>query len=198
MASKTEICNRALSKVGDSRVSNIETDSSEKAQILNSMYELVRDELLRTYPWNFAIKRTQLAVDGTAPSWGYNKRYQLPSDFIAILEIKNHPDYRMEGGYILTNEGAPLYIKYVKRVESTGDFDELFAEALAAQLAVEISERLTQSNQKKQLLLAERDDIIKRAFAIDAIADPPQELEDDEWLLSRESSTYYDNIDYNA
>lgn len=198
MASKTEICNRALAKVGDRRVSNIETDTSERAQALNDMYDSIRLSMLRNYPWNFAIKRTQLAVDATAPSWGYAKRYQLPSDFLALLEVKNKPDYRIESGYILTDEGAPLYIKYVRNITDTGEYDPLFDEAFAAELAVELCERLTQSNTKKKLLLSERDSIIKRAFAADAIADPPQELEDDEWLLSRESSVHYDNIDYNV
>ena len=72
----------------------------------------------------------------------------------------------------------------------------MFTEAFAAELAVESSERLSQSNTKKQILIAERDEIIKRAFANDAIADPPQSLPDDEWLLSREF-TYDDDINYN-
>jgi len=196
MASKTQIANRALSKVGDTRVSNIETDGSERALVINEMYEQVRDALLQSYPWNFAIKRTNLALDGTSPNWGWANRYQLPSDCLALLDIKTSPDYRVEGGYILTDNGAPLYIRYIKSVTSEGEFDAMFTEAFAAELAVESSERLSQSNTKKQILIAERDEIIKRAFANDAIADPPQSLPDDEWLLSREF-TYDDDINYN-
>lgn len=198
MASKSEIANRMLSKIGDARVSNVETDSSERAQIINSGFELWRDELLCSYPWNFAIKRTQLAKDGTAPAWGYNNRYQLPSDYLHILEIKGDPDYRIEDGYILTDEGAPLKIKYVRRITSTGEFHPLFSEALASHGAIEICEKLTQSNTKKEILIAQHREIIGRAYAIDAIENPPQRRTDDEWLLSREASVIYDEIDYNT
>ena len=198
MVSKTEIANRALSKTGDSRVSNIETDPSERAQVINSLFDQVRDELLQSYPWNFSIKRVQLAADGTAPAWGYAKRYKLPTDLLGLLYIKNNPKYLVEGGYILTDEGAPLYIKYISRVTEVGNFDALFAEALSAELAIEITERISGSNTKKQILAAQRDQIIAKAFAIDAIQDPPQELPEDAWISARESSSVYDDIDYNA
>lgn len=198
MASKTEIANRVLSKCGDRRVSNIETDSSERAQVINSMWDIVRDKLLQAYPWNFAIKRAQIAVDGTAPAWGYTKRYKLPTDFLSLLYIKGNPDYRVEGGYIVTNEGAPLYIKYCSKVTETGNWDSMFTEAFACELAVEACERINGSNTKKNILAQQRDQAMSMAFANDAIQDPPQERMDDEWLLSREASVIYDDIDYNV
>lgn len=196
MASKTEIANRALSKVGEQRVSNIDTDNIKAAKVIRYMWDIVRDKLLTSHPWNFAIERTELAADGTAPAWGYNKRFQIPSDFLALLEIKSNPDYKLEGRYILTNASAPLKIRYIKRITNTGDFDPMFTEALAADLAVEACEELTQSNTKKQILMKEREDHIKQAYANDAIQDPPQYLQADTWILSREDS-YYDDIDYN-
>jgi len=198
VSSKTEIANRVLSKCGDRRVSNIETDPSERAQVINSMYDFVRDALLTKYPWNFAIERKQLAADANAPAWGYSKKYKLPTDFLSLLYIKNHPDYRIEGGYILTDEGAPIYIKYVKKITSEGLFDPLFSEAFACELAVECSERINGSNTKKQILAQQRDEAMKMAFMNDAIQDPPQRRMDDEWLLSRESSSVYDDINYNV
>lgn len=198
MASKTEIANRILSKTGDRRVSNIETDSSERAQLINSMWDSIRDALLQRYPWNFSIKRRSLAVDSAAPAWGYSKRYALPSDFLHLLSIKNNPEYLIEAGYILTNEKAPLYIKYVKKVTSVGEWDAMFAEAFAAEGAVECAERINASNTKKQILAQERDEIIRMAFANDAIQDPPQVLPESEWITSRESSVIYDDIDYNV
>lgn len=196
--SKTQIANRALYKVGEARVSNVDTDDSIAAEVISDVWDSVRDSLVAQYPWNFAIARASIAVDATAPAWGYNKRYTLPSDFLSLLEIKNTPDYKIESGYILTDEGSPLKIRYIKKVTTVGDFDTLFAEALACELAVQISERLTQSNTKKQILAAERDQVIKMAFASDAIQDPPQDLEDDSWLLARENNISDDDIDYSA
>lgn len=196
--SKTQIANKALIKIGEGRVSNIETDDSVAAETINELWDSTRDSLQAQYPWNFCVDRASITVDATAPEYGYTKRYLLPTNFLSLLSIYNNPDYRIEGGYIVTNEGSPLKIKFIKRITETGKFDPLFSEALACELAVMAVERLTQSNTKKQILAAERDRCIKVAFASDAIQDPPQLLETDEWLLARESNIAENDIDYSA
>lgn len=204
MASKTEIANRTLSKLGEGRVSNIETDNTKAAKVIRYMYDSVRDAMLSAYPWNFAVTRKQLAKDATAPVWGYNNQYTLPSNFLSLLEIKGNPDYRMEsdetsGGLrIVTNAGSPLYIRYIRRVINEGEFHPLFNEAFSCRLALEGCEEITQSNTKKQILFEEMQLRIKEAYAVDAIQDLPVELPASEWLLSRESTDYMDDIDYNA
>lgn len=195
MASKTAIANRALSKLGEARVSNIDTDNNKPAKVIRFMYDIVRDAMLTAYPWNFAIKRVQIAADSDAPAWGYNKQYTLPTDFLALLEIRGNPEYRLEGGFILTNEGAPLYIKYIARIENSGLFDPLFVEAFATRMAFEGCEEITQSNTKKEALLRDYEMIVRQAYASNAIQSQPQDLEPDTWLLARESTV--DDIDYN-
>lgn len=198
MSSKTEIANRALSKLGQPRVSNIDTVNIKSAQIIRNMWDMVRDEMLQAYPWNFAIARASLAKDASAPEWGYNNRYTLPSDFLSLLEIYNFPQYSIESGYILTNDGGPLKIRYIKRVENTGNFDPLFSAALASKIAFEACEELTQSNTKKEALFTEFEFNIKRAYANDAIQEYPQDLRPDTWLTAREASIAGDDIDYSS
>lgn len=183
-------------------MSNIDTTDTKAARVMRYNYDIIHEALLAEYPWNFALARAQLAAHATAPSWGFNKAYTLPSDFLSLIEIKNNPDYRIENDddgdlAILTDEGSPIYILYVMKVSDTGRFDTMYVEALAARLAVEGSEELTESNTKKQILLQEYEMIVKKAFANDAIQDPPQELQDDAWVLSR-WDYYSDEIDYNA
>lgn len=201
MASKTDICNRGLSKLGIPRVSNVETADTKAARVMRYNYDTLRDALLTEYPWNFALKRGRIAANATAPSWGFNKAYTLPSDFLALIEIKNNPDYRVETDAdgdiaILTNEGSPLYILYISRVTDTGRFDPLFIEAFASRLALEGSEELTESNTKKQILFQEYQQSITRAYASDAIQDPAQNRRESEWVLSRWGAS--DDIDYNT
>lgn len=203
MASKTDIANRALSKLGQGRVSNIDTVDIKAAKVMRYMWDHVRDLMLSSYPWNFAVTRTQLAADATTPSWGYAKQYTVPSDFLSLLEIKGNPDYRMEstlsgGRKILTDASAPLYIRYIRRVVDTGEFDAFFVETLSSRLAFEGCEEITQSNAKKDALYKEYIKNIKDAFAADAIQDPPLELQESEWILARESGGIYDNIDYSS
>ena len=199
MASKTDIGNRAISKLGEQRVSNIDTVDIKAAKVIRYMWDSIRDLLLASFPWNFAIARTQLAKDAAAPSWGYANRYTLPSDFLALLEIKGNYDYRLEsstsgGRYILTDAGSPIYIRYIRRVTDTGEFDPLFSEAFASRLAYEGCEEITQSNTKKQILAQEYEKNISMAYANDSIQDPPTELQADEWINAREHAS--DAIDY--
>lgn len=196
MASKTDIANRVLSKLGHPRVSNIDTDNTKAAKTIRYMYDIILAALLAAFPWNFAIKRAQIAADASAPAWGYNKSYTLPVDFLSLLEIRGNPEYSIESGKILTNEGAPIYIKYISSVTDSGLFDPLFVELFATRMAYEACEELTQSNTKKALLLRDLQMIIKEAYASDSIQDMPQSLEADTWLLAREASGYTDDIDY--
>lgn len=200
MASKTEIANWALTKVGERRVADIETTDNIAAIAINDIYDRTRDALLTSYPWNFAIKRASIAKNANSPEWEYTNAYTLPSDFLSLLKIKNDPDYRIENFEdalcILSDEGSPLKIRYISKITAEGLQDPLFDAALAAELAVQICERLTQSNTKKQILIAERDAVVASAFASDAIQDPPQELRPDEWLTAREEGLD-DEIDYN-
>lgn len=195
MASKTDIANRALSKVGESRVSNIETDTTAKAQTINSMFDSIRDALLTSYPWNFTITRTQLAASGTTPSWEFQNDYPLPTDFLALLEIQNSPVYRLEGKSIVTDAGSPIFIRYIRQVTNTGDFDALFVEAFATRLAFESVEKITQSNTKKRILGQEFQANIAEAYASDSIQETPQKLPVDDWLLSRQNRLP-DDIDF--
>lgn len=190
MPSKTAIGNRALSKLGETRISNLDTVDIRKAQVLRDMWEHVLKAVLSAYPWNFAVKRIQIAADESVPSWGYDVAYTIPIDFLTLLEIKDNPDYRLEQNpdntlSILTNAASPLFIRYISYVEDTGIFDPLFSEALAARLALEACESLTQSNTKKQILASEYEKIIAQAYASDSIQDPPQKPLTDDWILDR-------------
>lgn len=184
-SNKTTIGNRALAKLGEPRVSNFDSTNTLPARTINEMYVPVRDAMLQSYPWNFAIKLVQLAKDPTAPVWEYSNRFTLPADCLQVVAIKNDPDYRVRAGYIHTDAAAPLYIRYIRRVESEGDFSPIFAEAFSSRLAYESAEVITQSNTKKEAAWRDFQDVIARAFATDAIEDPPVPLPEDEWLNAR-------------
>lgn len=202
-ASEVDICNRAIQKVGGQPITSL-SDASTSARAVNRCYELLRDSELRASNWNFAVKRAQLAASVTAPAWGYTKQYPLPSDFLRLIDIRDHygvsetigslgqneVDYSIESGdgdlkSILTNEGSPIYIRYVARVTNTGLFDPMFVEALAARIAVEISEEITNSNSKKQSLRDEYKEIMRQARYCDAIETAGEALIESDWLVAR-------------
>jgi hypothetical protein len=61
----------------------------------------------------------------------------------------------------------------------------MFAEVFACRLAVEVCERLTQSNTKRQIAWDEYQQAMRAAVRSDAIENPPEPLPDDSWILSR-------------
>ncbi len=188
MTSKTSICNRALAKLGQPRVSNIDTSTAPYAIHLSEIYDSVRKAELCAYPWGFAIKQAAIAADVAAPLFDWDNKFSFPADFLALLEIKGNPQYRLIEGKIYTNEGAPLYITYISDITDEGEFDALFVEALAAKLAYESAEILTQSNTKVARAFEDYQYSIKRAYASDAIQDYPELIAPDSWLVSRRTN----------
>jgi len=93
--------------------------------------------------------------------------------------------YQIEGDKIATKFDSPLDFKYIARITDTSKYDSTFVVALAARLALEACETLTQSNQKLQNLGKMYDAAISEARQNDAIQNPPEPLPDDTWVLSR-------------
>ena len=60
MASVIDICNKALDKLGQNPIISL-TDGNKAANLCTRNWPLVRDQVLREHPWNFAMKRAILA-----------------------------------------------------------------------------------------------------------------------------------------
>lgn len=61
-SSEVAICNSALIKIGAAEITSL-SDVNKRAQLCNEQYSKLRDELLRSHPWNFAIARKVLSLD---------------------------------------------------------------------------------------------------------------------------------------
>lgn len=185
MASVVDICNRALSRIGASRITSI-TDAVKPAKACNSAYNLVRDEVLREHPWNCTITRQALAPLSTDPVYEYDNQYQLPSDCLRLLEVQNNDyDYVIEGRAILTDYGSTLNIKYQKREEDPQQYDSLLVSVIAARLAWEICEELTQSRTKTMDKRDEYKQILAAAKMVDAQEQSPSTFDEDDWITVR-------------
>lgn len=199
MASSVDIANSALTKLGEDRIMSL-TDNVKAAREINAVFELRRDKLLRTYGWSFAMKRASLPALDEAPAWGYAYAYQKPSDCLRFVQVNDYfcipslsdykagvdtEPYRIEGQTIATNFSAPLKVRYIRRVTNSGEFDACFIEAFAADLAFECCEAITQSNTKKESLREDRRTAILDAIRSNAIELPPQDVQDDSWIMSR-------------
>lgn len=195
---ETMIANRALQKLGAARVMSI-GDDSKNGRACQACYGSLRDAELRAHAWKFATARAVLPELEETPAFGFGRQFEAPADCLRLLQVgecaadDNLIDYRgaprpvfaYEGGRILTDLGAPLHIRYVKRVTNAGLFDPLFAEALAARMAMEMADELTDSPGKAQIAGAMYKDAVRAAVRVDAIERSAESAPDASWMTGR-------------
>lgn len=185
MASIVDVCNKALDKLGQGPITSLD-DGTKSANLCKRNWELVRNQVLRDHPWNFAVKRAVLAADTTTPSWGFSYSFPLPADNLRLLEVRDlsTAEYQVESNTILADDDV-LYIRYIRVVTDPNQFDASFVDTVATRLAFELCEALTQSNTKKDMLFQEYEDSLTRAKRADGQENPPAQFEEDEWISVR-------------
>ena len=198
MASTISIANRALTKLGSARITSL-ADDVKAARSITSCFDDLRDDELRSYRWQFAMKRTSLAALSTAPAFGYTYQYQVPADFLRIDQVNDEfpqavldnyigtemLDWILEGNVILTDIEAPLKLRYIAQVTDPAQWDVCFREALASRIAMELAEDLTQSDTKKQAAAQDYKRAITKAVRTNAIEKLPVTPPDQAWVVGR-------------
>lgn len=143
-SSDTEICNNALILIGQVLITSM-TEDSKAARTCNFYYNIARKAVLRSHPWNFAIKRKKLASLPDAPVFDFTYAFQLPSDALRILNTNDKNDtWRIEG-QTLVSYSSSVEVLYIADITQTGLFDDMFDEALAARIALAIAMPLADS-----------------------------------------------------
>jgi len=179
-----EICNAALSRLGAPPITSL--SGSDKRSVACSLnYSRIRDSLLRSHPWNFAIKRVELNDSGIVPAFEFSNSFILPSDFLKALRLEtSDEEYRLESGYLLCNNSTAKLL-YVARVTDTTKFDPMFDVALELMLASTISYSLVQSVSLKTSLMEELNIVLRDVRSANAQEGTPYNFEFNEWLESR-------------
>ena len=88
MASEVDICNLALSFLGDdANVSSISPpEGSQQSEHCARFYPIARDGLLQMNRWNWATRRVALSqVGATVAQWQY--AYSLPADLLDVIDV---------------------------------------------------------------------------------------------------------------
>lgn len=144
MASEVEICNLALSHLGDSAtVASIDPpEGSAQAEHCARWYPTARNALLEMHDWNFATTRALLAeVSTTWPQWQH--AYARPADCAKIRAILSSTDRASDdagqafvsetdadGRQIILTDQADAMVRYTRLVTDTSKFSPLFTDAL--------------------------------------------------------------------
>lgn len=154
MSSVVQICNLALSRLGDeATVGSIDPpEGSAQASHCAQFYPVARDSMLEMHAWSFATRREALAeLDADTFDWAHD--YALPAGCLRVLQILPASGGALSAGLyaqdamqhevIADAEGAPMVLSnipdaiivYTKQVVDTQRFTPLFTDALAWLLA---------------------------------------------------------------
>jgi len=184
-SSEVEIANAALIKLGADRITLL-TDDTHHARLARERYYKVRDKLLRSHPWNFAVRRVELGQLDSEPEYEYSYEFQLPDDCLRVLDTNNLDDtpYKIEGRKLLCNQSS-IKIKYISKVEDVSQYDDFFIEALATGLASDLAYAITNSTTVAQLMREDHQRALSEARTYDAQEGSVERIEAEYWRNSR-------------
>lgn len=78
------ICSNALLKIGAESITSF-LDGTAEAEVAANLYPMIRDGLLASYPWSFAVGQKSLPRLAGVPLADYSYAYRLPNDFCAYF-----------------------------------------------------------------------------------------------------------------
>lgn len=180
---KVDVWNLAIDHISEIPLGTPE-DDNPFAHFLQRQYPTMLDAELRKNVWNFAVVEHKLDKDPVDPDYGWNFRYKQPNDALRILpptlygQRGNSPvEHQVNNGYIMSNAQTPLRIRTVQRIENPGQWDPLFALALAAALGQKMALRFTGKESYLRAAQAAYTDAIEQAQSIDAFEGSPEPVE---------------------
>ncbi len=169
MASFVEIGSNALRLLGDDPITSL-TEDSERARLVNAIYEEVRNEVTRAAMWNCAKDRQVLASLATTPAFGWSYYHQLPSTCLRVIDVLSGDiriDHEVEGRKIMTDVSSVNLI-FLKKITDPNDMDALFIGAYTAKLAAELAEPVTGSRSLAEQMWTLYDRKVREARTIDS------------------------------
>lgn len=169
MTNKVQIANRALTRIAKDRINSF-TENSPEAILVNELYDSVRREVLDEGPWSFATKRVELAKLTTTPAWGFTAEFELPSDFIQMIEIPEEEgdiDYQVEGFKLLANINS-LKIKYTADITNEAIWSPKFIKCVYLKLALEMTTAFRRNETLAKRLAIEYGIALSEGLARDA------------------------------
>jgi hypothetical protein len=183
ITSSTDICKLSLDLLQGGSVSDITSATTSIEEVCNRWYDHTRRKLLRQHPWNFAIKRAELAASSTAPLFGASKQFPVPADFLRLLRVVDEDNriissdaYFFENRHLMLrwSEETVVRIIYITDEEDVTKFDDLFIDLLSVEIAMSIAYLVTQNNGNIERLDGIRKNLISAAKSIDGQEQPPE------------------------
>lgn len=188
MASEVNICNQALQMIKHTKQIQSLSQGTKEANACEVIYDEFRDQLLEMHQWNFATKRLKLPRLDTDPVFEYDYAYQMPSDWIRLIQVYQNSQgrgrvvYKIEGDTIVSDQ-TDLWVRYVARISDPNKMRPLFRRALAKLLASNLAVALASSASLAKEKLSEFENVdLPAAKSADSIQDFEMGLPESSWV----------------
>lgn len=167
--SALDICNAALSKIGEAPLDALIANESTASRLCVLHYHPARRETLCMARWTFATKHATLDnISAEAPHSLTPYQFTLPADCLRVLEVEC-TEWKMQGRRLHAS-CAPLPLSYIADMEDADQFDPLFMDALATRLAEKLAMPMTGNQSLRQNLHQEFHKIIlPQAATVNAV-----------------------------
>jgi hypothetical protein len=177
-ASWTQICNRALGRLGAMSIADL-MEGTQNAEFCVRFLPEAIEYVLGQYDFNFARDRVLLAPNAEAPVFGWRARFNLPADLIRLVKVYGGPGetadgeedggipYQVENGGILANADE-LRIIYIARPKDPNRLPPPVRKAISTHLAYLLATPLTSNEQLISLIAAESQSALELAKKEDA------------------------------
>lgn len=155
------------------------------------------------FPFGVGLKTLNIVYPlGTGPTVQTASRYiyKLPAGF--LRQASQNPgagvttwlggphgimfqDFVFENGFLLTSQAGPIPFRFVANVTDVSRMDPMFCEGLAARVALEVCEPITQSTSKLAAIAKIYDIWVGEARTINAIEQGTEQPPDDDYVSCR-------------
>jgi hypothetical protein len=189
VATDVSICSNALLMLGDESIADF-NEESKRAELCENLYPQVRLAVLRSHPWNCAVKRVALAPDVTAPAFDYAYAFNVPDDWLRTLQVGQYGcevNHQHEARQILADDN-PLYLRYVFANLNEATWDAMLVHGVSLAMKAALAYPITKSASLATACLADAESFLKSCRAVDGQDDPPETLGDFPLLSARGAS----------
>lgn len=155
---KIDLCNLALSLIGNKTITDIESPTTAEEKICKIWYEKTLKQALIEASPNFARARANIPLSNYTNPFGFTYAYKIPNNCLKVVGIgeveETHNSYCVEGDYILTditlNNALP--IRYINYITDTTKFSQGFIDYFIHILATNICYQINKDSNLKQYL----------------------------------------------
>jgi hypothetical protein len=175
-ASWTQICNRALARLGDGTITDL-SDGTNTSDYCGLFLPQAVEHILGQYDFNFARKRQRLAPNSEKPLFGWKEQFNYPMDCIRLIKVYGGHSlmpgegervaYQVENGKILS-DACELQIVYIARPDDPNQLPQSARNAISTHLAYLLATALTSNEQLIALIAGESRGAIELAKSVDA------------------------------